>query len=136
MNPFTNLPLVDYSDSESDSDEFEDKEQPTSVPYLPTEMMEIIFDYKRTMEAKDRHQALTKALIVEYLDLPWDGVDSGYKGRRYFNRWALLFNEHFCWIDSNRNMKEGYRQCLGGCARYIHPDYGDCWCPGNGILLD
>tara|TARA_R110000782_G_scaffold4805_1_gene16776 strand:- start:305 stop:850 length:546 start_codon:yes stop_codon:yes gene_type:complete len=78
----------------------------TSLPYLPTEMMEIIFDYKEAYEAKDTHNALTKALIVEYLDLPWgDGISRRDRGRRYYLRWRCLFNEHFCYIDSNRNMK-------------------------------
>tara|TARA_R110002012_G_scaffold313156_1_gene524512 strand:+ start:165 stop:599 length:435 start_codon:yes stop_codon:yes gene_type:complete len=33
--------------------------------YLPAEMWDIIFDYKTAMEAKDKHNALTKDLTLE-----------------------------------------------------------------------
>ena len=37
----------------------------TTTPNLPTEMWDIIFDYKNAMETKDKHNALTKDLIGE-----------------------------------------------------------------------
>tara|TARA_R110000787_G_scaffold119802_2_gene230717 strand:- start:441 stop:905 length:465 start_codon:yes stop_codon:yes gene_type:complete len=37
----------------------------TSVPYLPSEMMEIIVSYKLAMEHRDKHKALTLALAPE-----------------------------------------------------------------------
>ena len=35
------------------------------TPNLPTEIWDSIFDYKNAMETKDKHNALTKDLIVE-----------------------------------------------------------------------
>ena len=100
---------------------------PAPVPYLPTELMNKIFDYKLAMEHRDKHKALTKALIVEYLDLPFGGVDHDYNGLQYMIKWAGLFNETFCWIDNDRNMKEGFTQCRD-CGIHCHPDWADCEC--------
>ena len=40
-----------------------------TLPYLPTELTNKIFDYKEAFEAKDKHKALTEELISE---LGWD----------------------------------------------------------------
>ena len=37
----------------------------SSTPYLPTEIWDIIFDYKNAMETKEKHNALTKDLCKE-----------------------------------------------------------------------
>ena len=37
-----------------------------ALPYLPTEVANIIFDYKDELEKRDKHNSLTKSLITEF----------------------------------------------------------------------
>ena len=79
----------------------------TTTPNLPTEMWNIIFDYKNAMETKDKQTALTKELIVE------------------LNDWALLpFGSHFTndiwwWMteDDEKVVRPEIHQC-SECGNY------------------
>jgi len=79
----------------------------TSVPYLPAELWEKIGDYKNALETKDKHNALTKDLIVEV------------------NKWASRpFRRHFTndvwwWMseDEEKVVRREIQQCRN-CGHY------------------
>ena len=80
--------------------------------YLPSEIWDIIFDYKTAMEAKDKHNALRKDLIVELNE--W----TSQPFHRHFT------NEIWWWLseDGEKVVRSGIDQCRE-CG-YYNDDFG------------
>tara|TARA_R110002167_G_C12375177_1_gene624469 strand:- start:298 stop:612 length:315 start_codon:yes stop_codon:yes gene_type:complete len=90
---------------------------------LPTEIWDIIFDYKNAMETKEKHNALTKALIGEINGCVADRrIADAFQDEGYH-----FTNDIWWWMteDGEKVMRPEIRQC--SCGGYDEDfEDGDC----------
>ena len=104
-----------------------------TLPYLPTELTNMIFDYKEAFEAKDKHNTLTVELV---------------KSIHAVNDRCLFELNHYCDIETEEEVEDYYGIVLeddeGPCHKSSHMldciktqfqcRRGTTTCPGWGVL--